>query len=167
MEYNFSPSFKLDSLNVNNVIEAFKERIEEYYFEPIKMLNEKNFGFAATSLLASLIDILAKTENHDTRTENIGGNYKNWLKNNLGFGQKLAKDFYYNFRCGLLHAGCVESSGQISYSQKELYGYDKEHLILNPNILFQRLKMKFNEFIKIEDPEDLFEYLKKKLNEID
>lgn len=65
MEHKFSPSFKLNTINKNNVIEVFKERIEKYYFEPIKILNEKKFGFAAATLLTSLIDILAKTENHN------------------------------------------------------------------------------------------------------
>jgi len=67
LEYYFSKSFKLNSINEGNVIEAFKERIEQYYFEPIEMLNknEYRFGFASATLLASLIDILAKVENHN------------------------------------------------------------------------------------------------------
>ena len=61
-EFKFSPSFSLEAVDAGNVIEALKERIENYYFKPIKkLLKKREFGFAATMLLASFIDILDKT----------------------------------------------------------------------------------------------------------
>lgn len=50
-------------------LNAFRERIEKYYFKPIKILNDNRYGFAAIGLLASLIDILAKTKDHITKKE--------------------------------------------------------------------------------------------------
>ena len=166
MDYNFSPSFKLGSLNVNNIIEVFKERVEIYYLKPIKILNEKRCGFAATALLASLIDILVKTENHNVTNKN-GEQYINWIKENLRFKPQLAKKFYINFRCGLLHAGCIESGGQISYTQKELYLNTDGYLSVNPELLYQEVSRKINKYINEEDPDDLFKYLKQRLREID
>ena len=166
-ELYFSPKFKLSDLDKTNVIEAFKERIDKWYFEPINILNKKKFGFSATALLASLIDILAKTKNHDTTNSNNRSKYTEWLKKNFGFTEKKALNFYENFRCGLLHSGCIEYGGYISYKQKQFCVSIKGSLILNPKLLFQEVKKKFDEFINNEDPEQLFEYLKGKLNEID
>lgn len=167
IEFNFSPNFKLNTINPENVIEAFKERIEHYYFKPLEiLLSKRELGFAAITLLANLIDIFSKTENHDTSNRNNRENYTTWLENNLRFEPVLAKFFYYNFRCGLLHAGCIESGGQISYIQKELFVRDKGHLIINPKFLFQKLKPIFYNFIENEDSEELFNYLKERINEI-
>lgn len=42
MDHKFSPSYMLSQINEGNVIKAFKERIEKYYFNPIKkLLNKK------------------------------------------------------------------------------------------------------------------------------
>jgi len=167
MEHKFSPSYVLSQINRGNVIKAFKERIENYYFKPIKkLLNKQDFGFAATTLLASLIDIFTKTQNHDTTNEKNRKKYIEWIEENLGFDTGLATFFYENFRCGLLHAGCIESSGQISYSQKQLWTDDKSHIIMNPKSLFQKLKMIFNNLIANEDPNKLFTYLKERVSEI-
>ena len=167
MEYEFAPGIKLDSINKTNVVEAFKQRIEGYYFTPIEiLLNKKEFGFAATALLASLIDIFAKTENHDPTNVKNREKYIKWLEKSLGIKPKKAKFFYENFRCGLLHAGCVESSGQISYLQQKLFARDKEHIIINLKYLFQKLKLRFYIFISNEDPEELLKYLKGRISEI-
>ena len=83
------------------------------------------------------------------------------------FKSQLANYFYINFRCGLLHAGCIESGGQISYKQKELYLNTNGYLSVNPELLFQEVSKKINKYINEEDPDDLFKYLKQKLREID
>lgn len=166
IEYNFSPSLKLSAINPENVIEAFKERIEQYYFEPLKLLNKKKFGFAATAILASLLDILAKVENRDTENSKNRIKYTSWMGNNLELEPELAKFFYDNFRCGLLHSGCIESGGQISYSQKESFLLDNAHFIINPNSLMKKLKKIFYNLIKKEDPVELYNYLRQRLVEI-
>jgi len=89
IEYNFSPSLKLNATNSENVIEAFKERTEHYYFGPLILLNEKKFGFAATSVLASLIDILAKVENRDSENSNNRKKYTTWPEDNIGLEPEL------------------------------------------------------------------------------
>lgn len=165
VDYNFSPKYKLDSLNIDNILLAFTQRIEFYYFEPIDRLNDKEYGFAATTLLASLIDILAKTENHNKKDYNKP-EYLDWLTNNLGFNSEITIKFYESFRCGLIHAGCIESNGQISYNQKELIEIYNNHLIVNPRILLKKIKNSFTHYINNEDPEELLRYLKNKIPEI-
>ena len=40
-EFYFSPNTLLKDLDENNVIKAFKERIDDWYFEPIKLMNNE------------------------------------------------------------------------------------------------------------------------------
>ena len=166
MDFKFSPNYRLEEINEDNVLDAFKERIECYYFKPIKMLNDSRSGFAAIGLLASVIDILAKTKDHITehhsRTE-----YLDWLQEKLGFEEQCASDFYENFRCGLLHSGCIESGGQVSYNTNKLYILYEGYHFVNPKILLKEIKDHFYEFIRDEDPAELFEYLETKLREIE
>ncbi len=165
-EFHFSKGTLLKDINESNVIKAFKDRIEKWYFEPINILNNKEFGFAATTLLASFIDILAKTENHDHDNKNNRSKYTKWIVDKFNFTKDEALDFYNYFRCGLLHAGCIESGGYISYNEKNFYLNYKGSLIINPRLLFKKIEHIFKEFIDKESPELLFSYLKGKLNEI-
>ena len=166
MDFKFSPDFRLEEINKDNVLDAFRDRIEKYYFKPIKMLNVKKCGFAAIGLLASLIDILVKTKYHLTGHKSRR-EYESWLQEKLGFEKKCAKDFYEDFRCGLLHSGCIESGGQVSYKTSKLYIIYKGHHFVNPEILLEKIKHHFYEFIKDEDPTELFKYFEKKLKEIE
>ncbi|KKM20110.1 hypothetical protein LCGC14_1648890 [marine sediment metagenome] len=109
---------------------------------------------------------MAKTENHDLTNNDNRSKYKEWLKTKFNFTEADALNFYENFRCGLLHAGCIEAGGYISYNQRQFCMNYKSSLILNPKLLFQKVYEKFNEFIKNENPKKLLKYLKGKLNEI-
>ena len=166
MDFKFSPNYRLDDITEGNVLNAIKDRIKKYYCEPIEMLNDKRFGFAAIGLLASLIDILAKTKDHITE-HNSRTEYLCWLQEKLGLDKQIALDFYYDFRCGLLHSGCIESGGQVSYEINKQFCYYEGHLFVNPIILLKKIEDHFNEFIESEDPNELFEYFEKKLQEIE
>ena len=162
-EFYFSPGILLKDINKNNVIKAFTDRIEKWYFEPIKLMNNEELGFAATALIASVIDILAKTSNHDLKNDNNRNKYKEWIKDKFKFTEDEALSFYIHFRCGLLHSGCIESGGYINYDERSYYRKHKNSLIINPKRFFIKLKKIFREFTKNEDPEELFNYLKGKL----
>ena len=166
MDFKFSTNYRLEEINEDNILDAFRERIEDYYFKPIKMLNDNYFGFAAIGLLASIIDILAKTKDHIT-VHNSRREYECWLQEKLGFEEQCASDFYENFRCGLLHSGCIESGGQVSYETSKLYIFYKGHHFVNPKILLEEIEHHFYEFIMDEDPTELFEYFEKKIKEIE
>ncbi len=116
-EFYFSPLTLLKDLDKNNVIKAFNDRIEKWYFEPIKIMNKKKLGFAATALIASVIDILAKTSNHDLRNHDNLKKYTKWIKKKFNFTEDEALSFYKHFRCGLLHSGCIEFGGYVNYKE--------------------------------------------------
>ena len=165
-EFYFSPGILLKDLDKNNVIKAFTDRIEKWYFEPIKMMNDEELGFAAAGLIASVIDILAKTSNHDLNNDKNKEKYKKWIKEKFKFTEDAALNFYNHFRCGLLHSGCIESGGYVSYEEPNFYQEYKNSLIINPKLFFCKLKDKFYEFIRNEDPEELLNYLKGKIEEL-
>jgi len=165
-EIYFSENVKLGDLNEDNVIKAFKERITKWYINPIDILNKKKFGFASAALSASLIDILAKTENHDLNNKNNRIKYTEWLMKNFEFTDEVALNFYNNFRCGLIHAGSIESGGYISYDQDQFYKNTNDSLIVNPKLLSKKILEKFQNFIENENPKELFAYLKGRLEEL-
>jgi len=165
-KYYFSEGILLKDLNVNNVINAFKNRLNKWYFDPIDELNQKKLGFAATALLTSVIDILAKTEKHDLTTNNNKNRYITWIEEKLNFSEEEAEKFYEYFRCGLLHAGCIEGGGYIDYKQDNLYEISKGSIFINPNKLCEKLYKIFRNFLDKENPEELYKYLKGKLEEI-
>ena len=109
---------------------------------------------------------MAKTENHDLHNKNNLSKYTKWIVDKFKFTKDEALDFYKYFRCGLLHAGCIESGGYVSYNEKNLYLNYKGSLIINPRLLFEKIKQIFKEFLDNESPEQLFSYLKGRLNEI-
>ncbi|KKL89171.1 hypothetical protein LCGC14_1917360 [marine sediment metagenome] len=165
-EFYFAPGILLKDIDKKNVINAFSDRIEKWYFEPIKIMNNKKLGFAATALIASVIDILAKTSIHDLNNHNNMKKYTEWIRDKFKFTEDDALSFYIHFRCGLLHSGCIESGGYINYEETSFYRKYKDSLIINPELLCIKLKKVFSEFIKNEDPEDLINYLKGKLEEV-
>ncbi len=165
-KFYFSPRILLKDLDKNNVIKAFKDRIEKWYFKPIKILNKKELGFAAIALIASVIDILAKTSNHDLNNDKNREKYTKWIKDKFKFSEDEALSFYLHFRCGLLHSGCIESGGYVNYEEPSFYRKYKNSLIINPELFFIKLKKVLFEFINNEDPEDLINYLKGRLGEV-
>ncbi len=165
-EIYFSPEILIKDIDKNNVIEAFNDRIVKWYFEPIKILNKKELGFAALALIASVIDILAKTSNHDLNNDNNREKYTKWIKDKFNFTEDEASNFYNHFRCGLIHSGCIESGGFVDYNEPRFYRNHIDSQIINPRRFFIKLRETFNELIKNEDPEELFNYLKGKLEEI-
>ncbi len=152
-EFYFSPGILLKDLDKYNVIKAFNDRVEKWYFEPIKIMNNEKLGFAATALIASVIDILAKTSNHDQETNKNKKKYTKWIKEKFKFTEDVASNFYNHFRCGLLHSGCIESGGYINYEEPSFYRKHENSIIINPDLFFNKLKEVFYEFIKNEDPE--------------
>jgi len=54
MDFKFSPKYRLEEINKDNVLDAFRNRIEKCYFKPIKMLNDKRF-LIGLSLIGSII----------------------------------------------------------------------------------------------------------------
>lgn len=74
----FSPTLLLENLDLTNkelVMKSFTERIENYYFKPIEILNENKQAFASGAILCLLIDAFAR---YSTTEDRVGVRIKNW-----------------------------------------------------------------------------------------
>ncbi|MEO2563978.1 hypothetical protein ABHA59_08770 [Clostridium tertium] len=157
----FSPSTKMIDLDFNNkdmILKSFRERIDEFYFEPIKILNNSNKAFAAGTLIVSLIDIFANYS--------IGGKtgyrYRNWLKDNIDIEKNLQDDIYKYYRNGLIHEGFIKEGGEFSYEISESFVTvdlnSKTVMIINPKMMEEELKRYFEDYIaKLVTDRSLYE----------
>lgn len=163
----FSPTLLLENLDLTNkelVMKSFTERIENYYFKPIEILNENKQAFASGAILCLLIDAFAR---YSTTEDRVGVRIKNWCTDNLGLSEKTSKDFYEFFRCGLLHESHIKSFGQFTFDNefhlpiKECSGF----VVVNPFHLYSALRNYFNSFISnLETDEQLYSIFIDRLN---
>lgn len=150
----YSPTVMMDALDFDdkeNLLYAFQDRMENYYFLPIKQLNGLRYAFAAGILLLSLIDAFAR---YSTRTDDPGPRIKEWVKQNLKIGhyneseiEKIARVIYEDFRCGLLHESHIKNCGQFSYEVGNAVYLDRDFVIINPSSLFKEIESYFQQFI--------------------
>ncbi len=150
----YSPNVKMEALDFNNrelLLNAFLDRIENYYFLPIKQLNGLRYAFAAGILLLSLIDAFAR---YSTRIDDPGPRIKEWVKHNLNLGmynkiekEKIARVIYKDFRCGLLHESHIKNCGQFSYEIGSAVYLERDFVIINPSLLFKEIESYFQQFI--------------------
>lgn len=147
----------------DNLISIFNNRINGFYFEPAEKLNNEEHAFAAGLICLSIIDLLSNIHNG---SNNVGFNFKYWLRTNiLEFDQidpdsiyhNLAHRFYKEFRNSLIHECRIRNAGQFSYDYKEyiihFIGDSERHImIVNPELLLFSLKQSFKRYIdRIKD----------------
>ncbi|ADG82846.1 hypothetical protein [Thermincola potens] len=149
----FSPNYRMEDLDFDNriqILSAFKDRIENYYFKPIQQLNSLHYAFGAGLILVSLVDALAR---YSSIEDNCGARIKHWLKNNVNLPytkeeqEEIAKKFYNDFRCGLVHESHIKNSGQFSYDTWKAITYENGFLIINPEAFFSEIKEYFARFL--------------------
>ena len=111
----FSKKYKFSDLKWDNkeiLINAFKDRVKEFYIEPAKKLNDAEYGFGAGVLCVTTIDFLARIKTG--LLNGVGKRFENWLRDNIkefaiqdpaSQSQTLASRFYNEFRNGLVHEG--------------------------------------------------------------
>ena len=150
----FSPNTRLGELDLSNrkhLIDAFKERVESYYFHPIEVLNKNRSAFAAGAIECLLIDAFARyvtEEKDDSKRGAIGRRIIKWCKNHLHIDNQTAKNFYEFFRCGLLHESHIKGFGQFTFdiSFGNPISLEQDYLIVNPKHLLDSLKDYFSKF---------------------
>jgi len=118
----FSPKYRFDQINWNDeeeLIEAFRDRVEGFYLNPARVLNEHKYAFGSGILCVTTIDFLARITNN---SERVGHRIKRWLTENMPkyFDETLAQRFHEEFRNGLVHEGRIKNCGQFSYDVDEL-----------------------------------------------
>ena len=141
----------LDFDDKESLLYAFQDRMENYYFLPIKQLNGLRYAFAAGILLLSLIDAFAR---YSTRIDEVGPRIKEWVKHNLNLEyysereiEKIAGVIYKDFRCGLLHESHIKNCGQFSYEVGSAVYLERDFVIINPSLLFKEIESYFQQFI--------------------
>ncbi|HEU4689037.1 MAG TPA: hypothetical protein VFS23_11775 [Vicinamibacterales bacterium] len=141
-------------------VEILEGRIHERYIEPIDHLiaaeegrpaNERRFGFTVLAVdcllietLGAFLDGLEDTENKSKAT------FCKFLTTRslfLGdFTEDLAKRFYKEFRCGILHQAEIGGESKV-WSVGPLIRDDGGKLIVNRNKLHERLKADFQNYL--------------------
>lgn len=144
----FAPKYKFRDLRWDDkhmMVDAFKDRVREFYLQPAAKLNKDKEAFAAGVLCATTVDFLAKIS--------IGGNtgerIKKWLEANIiEFGDsELARRFYEDFRNGLVHEGRIKNAGQFSYEYDDLITHLNGVMVVNPRVLLERIESSLERYV--------------------
>lgn len=136
--------------------EFFDQRFENRYFKPIEAIrshysanNLRGEGFAICTLLCSLIEAVetfheGKNFSLNPSTEfeygprKSGQIYTNFLTQRHPFSGyfdlALAKDFYSNVRCALLHEACTRNKWKINIRGSETITREGGYKILNRSL---------------------------------
>jgi len=152
----FSPNLRLEELAIDNkgmLLQAFKERIESYYFEPIDILVDNKQAFASGALQCILIDAFAR---YRQAKNGVKIRFVEWCEHYLELDNEIATEFYEFFRCGLLHETHIKKFGQFSFDDPFRRPVQKisQFIIVNPIHLSLRLKSYFQQFIQDLETDD-------------
>lgn len=167
----FSPNLKYSDVNYNQpeaLIGAFRDRIKQYYIEPIKKLNADNDAFAAGLICVTTIDLLSRLKND---IDEVRKRYVSWLVLEIpdfdlpvlrNQTVKVADLFYKQFRNGLVHEGRIKEGGQFSYLFGDLITMEENFLVINPRHLVEKIEISFDKYILDvkSKPEELKEFIK-------
>jgi len=140
------------------VLNAFKQRIEDLYLTPARLLceklneqyNERNkagYSFALGLICLCTIDALARYKYCGART---GSRFKKWLIKYIGIEEDDANCLYNKFRNGLVHearikGGCFLCEGEQS---AQLLQREGEYVEVDPVILWKKVCKGFEKYIE-------------------
>src|SRR5258708_1929789 len=151
----------------NIAIQILQGRIHERFIEPIDFLiaseqgkppSDRRFGFAILAIdcllvetLGAFIDGLEDTEGQSKAT------FCRFLTTRPAFAsefvsQDLARQFYREFRCGILHQAEVGGGSKV-WSIGPLLRIDGVKITVNRNEFHERLKVEFQGYlVELRDP---------------
>ena len=158
----------IDNGDKEKIIRMFKERVEELYLKPAKLLIEKaedtgeskadrnknmGFVFSAGLICVSVIDFLGRyymgCPNKDVRCRFIC-----WLLSYMQppFYGYLANKFYEDFRNGLVHECRIKNGGEFSLNEGETIREEVDdngvrYLVVNPEKLLKKLDDGFKNYL--------------------
>jgi len=144
----------------NQALDMFELRLNERYIKPAEEiqnnLSASGEGFAITTLLCSLIEALEtfhegmcyKFEKPRMNTEYGNGKsqllYVQFLSKRKPFSEvfneELAKDFYKNVRCSLLHEAMTKNGWKIRINTDVLIEQTAESKVLNRDYMLKYFK---------------------------
>jgi hypothetical protein len=147
-------------------VQILEGRIHERYIEPIDHLIaaedsrpaiERRFGFTVLAVDCLLIETLgAFLEGLEDTERKSKATFCKFLTTRTllsgDFSEDLAKRFYKEFRCGILHQAEIGDDSKV-WSVGPLVRDDCGKLVVNRNKLHERLKAEFQNYLaKLRDP---------------
>jgi len=161
--YSLESQIKADFDSVelwNQALDIFEMRMNERYIKPAEEIQNNlsvlGEGFSITALLCSLVEALetfheGKCYKHDKpRTNHEYGNgnsesiYVQFLSNREPFSnvfdERLARDFYKNVRCALLHEAMTRNGWRIRIDTDVLVEQKEGNKVLNRFYLLEFVK---------------------------
>lgn len=145
-----------DSLDCDweKAIKIFKDRFQERYFTPISKLLEdpQTNGFAIMALNCLLIDTFFQFEAGVDRAQNLHRYYIDFLKEHMGniiSSEDIAKHFYYDIRCGILHSAETKNGSILSFDGEKVIECLQEQTGIKVNVVkfSKELEDYFNRYI--------------------
>lgn len=166
----FCPGIKwgdLDKATFEQIVSSFKKRVEICFFNPINNLllpEYKTTGFVILAVISSLIDLLSQYYYWGPDIKHKD-KYKRFLREHFAeFNQTISlkryphvKDFadffYEGFRCQILHNFMLNECSTIGWKTDlvQVHVWDEtkdlKEIIVNPRLLFERLKTVFEQYM--------------------
>ncbi|KAB2879244.1 hypothetical protein F9K33_09745 [bacterium] len=151
----FSPTIRFGSIDFeerSSLIPAVRDRIYGYYLDPVKVLIEREMGFAAGVLLISAIDGIAEMMLNDSKSAD---RLIPWLSKYVNEfsqadtdrpGRKYANTFNDFFRHKLIHNSRIAEGGQFSLLIDDIMTIKDKTMIVNPFLLLAKTCQIFDSF---------------------
>ena len=148
----FAPKILLRDLDLSNkdfLIDAFEKRMNSYFLEAIKLLNEQENAYGAAIIEFSMIDALAKYSIKKKNKKGEENRIVKILQKDFAINKELADKAYDEFRNGLLHENHIKEKGQLCYATSKAFELEEKGcLIVNPKELEDELKTFFQSYIE-------------------
>jgi len=150
------------------VAEFIKCRLSSRYLEPFEKQNKiTKSGFAMMACYCLFVETLQAFREGKEQTKRKQNDcafchfFRNETENPLGVFENIAKDFYENVRCGLLHQGETSNGWKI---RREGDLFNTETKTINANKFGEALKEVLERYVECLKTDDvLFENAKKKI----
>lgn len=150
----------LDLLDKDFLISAFEKRMNSYFLEAMRLLNEQKNAYGAAIIEFSMIDALAKYTSTvmESKDRKAIREMTKILQANFAINAKLAKRACNEFRNGLLHENHIKDKGQLCYETSKSFELEEKGcLIVNPQKLEDELKTFFQLYIeKLQTDEEVY-----------
>lgn len=159
---HFSPKYKTPYLDLDNgeeLINAFIDRVEEFYLKPAEKLNNEFEAFAKGVLILTAIDFIGE---FFIRTESSNRIKKfcselpsiKRLKNEA-LEKSQVKIINDDYRNGLIHEGRIKNMGQFFYATEDLISVGEGVSMINPSTLLRETRIVFYKYVeKVSNSKD-------------
>lgn len=173
-EINISPQYSRDDYHVlnlslssddsawNSAVNILRDRIQGRYIDQIDMLSGdiNTNGFTIMALNCLLIEALYQFENglKETKSSNKE-NYAKFLRkmdSNAFYNDEIAKKFYTNIRCGILHSAQTKEESRLTDREGFVATIENNVLIVSVKGVADLIKNHFDNYsVKLLNPAEI------------